>query len=59
MSVRENDMDYNKDAAYTELSELLATAMYEDFDIKGCGTWTRIVIPNAKFLGQIITRKEI
>ena len=52
MSVTENDIVYDKDAAFAELATLLENATVEKFKVKGCGIWTHIIIRNVKFYWQ-------
>lgn len=48
-SVTENDIVYDKSAAYAELAELLKTATVEEYDVPQCGRWKKITFRNAKF----------
>ena len=51
-SVTENDIVYDKDAAYAELAELLEIATVEEYDVPKCGRWKQITFRNAKFSWQ-------
>ena len=51
-SVTENDIVYDKDAAFAELAELLETATVEEYDVPKCGRWKQITFRNAKFSWQ-------
>lgn len=51
-SVTENDIVYDKSAAFAELAELLETATVEEYNVPKCGKWNQITFRNAKFSWQ-------
>lgn len=51
-SVTENDIIYDKSAAFAELAELLETATVEEYNVPKCGIWKKITFRNAKFSWQ-------
>lgn len=51
-SVTENDIVYDKSAAFAELAELLKTATVEEYEVPKCGRWKQITFRNAKFYYQ-------